>query len=205
MGAIDYRVNPGARESFYAAIRRYWPGLPDGCLQPDYSGVRPKLSRQGEPAPDFAIDGPERAWRAGAGEPVRHRVAGPDRGAGDRRVACRARWTGSERDGRKSIEGIGVAVGCYLQHLPTLLSFYTRPVPRLPQHHVRTGRASSLAHQRIRRPPSVSRGRVAQPSCSARPCWRRPCRPNCGCWTGDAPAPMRSRSWPPACGCASRR
>jgi len=58
-GSIDYSVNPARCASFYAAIRRYWPGLPDGCLQPDYSGVRPKLSREGEAALDFAIDGPE--------------------------------------------------------------------------------------------------------------------------------------------------
>ena len=58
-GPIDYRVNPARCEGFYAAIRRYWPGLPDGCLQPDYSGVRPKLSAQGEAARDFALDGPE--------------------------------------------------------------------------------------------------------------------------------------------------
>ena len=58
-GPIDYRVNPARGESFYAAIRRYWPNLPDGALQPDYSGVRPKLSRPGEAAQDFAIDGPE--------------------------------------------------------------------------------------------------------------------------------------------------
>ena len=58
-GAIDYTVNAARSESFYAAIRRYWPALPDGALQPDYSGVRPKLSRQGEAAQDFAIDGPE--------------------------------------------------------------------------------------------------------------------------------------------------
>jgi L-2-hydroxyglutarate oxidase LhgO len=58
-GTIDYSVNPARCQSFYAAIRRYWPGLPDGCLQPDYSGVRPKLSREGEAAMDFAIDGPE--------------------------------------------------------------------------------------------------------------------------------------------------
>jgi L-2-hydroxyglutarate oxidase LhgO len=57
-GAIDYRVNPARGDSFYAAIRRYWPALPDGSLQADYSGVRPKLSREGEPAMDFAIDGP---------------------------------------------------------------------------------------------------------------------------------------------------
>jgi len=58
-GAIDYRVDPARCEGFYAAIRRYWPGLPDGCLQPDYSGVRPKLSSHGEAARDFAIDGPD--------------------------------------------------------------------------------------------------------------------------------------------------
>lgn len=57
-GAIDYSVNAARGESFYAAIRRYWPGLPDGALQADYSGVRPKLSREGGAALDFAIDGP---------------------------------------------------------------------------------------------------------------------------------------------------
>jgi L-2-hydroxyglutarate oxidase LhgO len=56
---VDYSVDPGRAESFYAAIRRYWPGLPDGALTPDYSGCRPKLSRRGEPAADFRIDGPE--------------------------------------------------------------------------------------------------------------------------------------------------
>ena len=28
--------------SFYSAIRRYWPELPDDSLLADYSGVRPK-------------------------------------------------------------------------------------------------------------------------------------------------------------------
>ena len=57
--AIDYTVTAARGDAFYAAIRRYWPGLPDGSLQPDYSGVRPKLSREGEAAQDFAIDGPD--------------------------------------------------------------------------------------------------------------------------------------------------
>ena len=57
-GTIDYRVNSERGDGFYAAIRRYWPGLPEGSLQADYSGVRPKLSREGGPAMDFAIDGP---------------------------------------------------------------------------------------------------------------------------------------------------
>lgn len=56
---VDYTVDPKRSESFYEAIRRYWPGLPDGAITPDYSGCRPKLSGPGEPAADFRIDGPE--------------------------------------------------------------------------------------------------------------------------------------------------
>ncbi len=55
---IDYRVDPKRAESFYAEIRRYWPALPDGALQPAYSGVRPKLQGRGQPAADFRIEGP---------------------------------------------------------------------------------------------------------------------------------------------------
>jgi L-2-hydroxyglutarate oxidase LhgO len=43
---------------FYAYIRKFWPGLPDGSLTPDYAGIRPKLHGPGEPQPDFVIDGP---------------------------------------------------------------------------------------------------------------------------------------------------
>jgi len=57
---IDYRVDPSRAEGFYADVRRYWPGLPDGALQPAYSGVRPKIHAAHEPAPDFRIDGPAR-------------------------------------------------------------------------------------------------------------------------------------------------
>jgi L-2-hydroxyglutarate oxidase LhgO len=55
---IGYDVDPGRAERFYAAIRRYWPGLPDGALLPGYSGIRPKTAGPGEPAPDFHIQGP---------------------------------------------------------------------------------------------------------------------------------------------------
>ena len=55
---LDYRVDPARGEAFYAAIRRYWPGLPDGTLVADYAGIRPKLTGPGEPAADFLIDGP---------------------------------------------------------------------------------------------------------------------------------------------------
>jgi L-2-hydroxyglutarate oxidase LhgO len=54
----DYEVDPERAALFYASIRRYWPGLPDGALVPDYSGIRPKLTGPGEPPADFVIDGP---------------------------------------------------------------------------------------------------------------------------------------------------
>ena len=56
--AIDYRVDPRRGERFYAAIRRYWPGLPDGALAPGYAGIRPKICGPGEAAADFVLQGP---------------------------------------------------------------------------------------------------------------------------------------------------
>lgn len=55
----DYDVDPKRCESFYQEIRRYWPGLEDGALQPAYAGIRPKLQAPGESAHDFRIEGPE--------------------------------------------------------------------------------------------------------------------------------------------------
>lgn len=63
--AEDYRVDPGRADGFYGAIRRYWPGLPDGALQPAYAGIRPKVSGPGEPAQDFVIQGPSAHGVAG--------------------------------------------------------------------------------------------------------------------------------------------
>jgi len=56
--SIDYNVDPRRGDRFYAAIRRYWPGLRDDALIPAYAGIRPKISGPGEPAADFRIDGP---------------------------------------------------------------------------------------------------------------------------------------------------
>lgn len=55
---IDYTVDPARAKAFYAEVRRYWPGLPDGALAPSYSGVRPKIYGPGEKAPDFLIQTP---------------------------------------------------------------------------------------------------------------------------------------------------
>ena len=55
---IDYRFDESREQAFYAAIRRYYPGLQDGTLQPGYTGIRPKIHGPGEPPPDFMIQGP---------------------------------------------------------------------------------------------------------------------------------------------------
>lgn len=55
---LDHTVDPHRADVFYAEIRRYWPALEDGALQPAYAGVRPKISGPGELAADFWIEGP---------------------------------------------------------------------------------------------------------------------------------------------------
>ena len=55
---LDYAVDPGRADAFYAAIREYWPGLPDGALRPGHAGMRPKIAGPDQAAADFRIDGP---------------------------------------------------------------------------------------------------------------------------------------------------
>jgi L-2-hydroxyglutarate oxidase LhgO len=62
---VDYAVDPARGQSFYAAIRRYWPGLADGALLPGYAGVRPKIQGPGEAARDFMVVGPQEHGVAG--------------------------------------------------------------------------------------------------------------------------------------------
>tara|TARA_R110000868_G_scaffold56830_2_gene176056 strand:+ start:4660 stop:5769 length:1110 start_codon:yes stop_codon:yes gene_type:complete len=62
---LDYTVDPARAVSFYETIRRFWPGLKDGALVPDYAGIRPKLHGPGEPQCDFRIDGAEAHGIAG--------------------------------------------------------------------------------------------------------------------------------------------
>jgi L-2-hydroxyglutarate oxidase LhgO len=56
---IDYAVDPRRADGFYAAIRAYWPALPDGALMTGYAGIRPKLQAPGGPPADFLIQGPQ--------------------------------------------------------------------------------------------------------------------------------------------------
>jgi L-2-hydroxyglutarate oxidase LhgO len=46
-------------DSFYDAVRKYWPGLKDGALQPGYAGIRPKTVPKGAPGQDFVVQGPQ--------------------------------------------------------------------------------------------------------------------------------------------------
>jgi len=58
VGSLGYDVDAARGDAFYESIREYWPGLPDGALQPDYAGIRPKLVGPRAAAADFVIEGP---------------------------------------------------------------------------------------------------------------------------------------------------
>ncbi|MBB3657180.1 L-2-hydroxyglutarate oxidase LhgO [Rhizobium sp. BK650] len=64
--AIDYDVDASRAQGFYSAIRRYWPDLADGALQPAYSGIRPKIAGpDAGGGGDFVIQGPEQTGHPG--------------------------------------------------------------------------------------------------------------------------------------------
>jgi L-2-hydroxyglutarate oxidase LhgO len=56
---VDYEVDPRRADTFYEAVRTYFPDLEDDSLQPDYAGIRAKIHGPGEAQPDFVIQGPE--------------------------------------------------------------------------------------------------------------------------------------------------
>jgi L-2-hydroxyglutarate oxidase LhgO len=55
----NYDVDASRAAAFYRRIRDYFPRLPDNSLVPDYAGIRPKITGEGEPAADFLIDTPK--------------------------------------------------------------------------------------------------------------------------------------------------
>jgi L-2-hydroxyglutarate oxidase LhgO len=57
---VDYGFEPEKLEKFLGFICSYYPALDASRLHPDYTGIRPKLYREGEPVPDFAVHGPEK-------------------------------------------------------------------------------------------------------------------------------------------------
>ena len=62
---LNYAVDPRRATAFEAAVRSFWPQLPDGAMLPAYSGIRPKLAGPGEAAADFRIDTPAQHGVAG--------------------------------------------------------------------------------------------------------------------------------------------
>jgi L-2-hydroxyglutarate oxidase LhgO len=52
---LDYTVDPRRADSFYDAVRRYWPDLRDATLLPGYAGIRPKIVPKGAPGQDFVV------------------------------------------------------------------------------------------------------------------------------------------------------
>ncbi len=54
----DVAVDPARLAAFVPAVRRYWPGLPDDALMPDYAGIRVKTQAPGAPMADFCVLGP---------------------------------------------------------------------------------------------------------------------------------------------------
>lgn len=57
--SADYAVDSQRTDIFRKSIKKYWTGLPDGGLEPDYSGIRAKITGPDEKAADFMIQGPE--------------------------------------------------------------------------------------------------------------------------------------------------
>ena len=51
----DYRVDPARRAAFGTAARRILPDVRDEDLEPDISGIRPKLQSPGGPFRDFVV------------------------------------------------------------------------------------------------------------------------------------------------------
>ena len=77
--AIDYAVDPARADAFYRSARRFWPGLPDGSLQPGYAGIRPKLSAPGEPLARLRDRRARAARHSRARAALRNREPGPHR------------------------------------------------------------------------------------------------------------------------------
>lgn len=53
---IDYAFDETRAPGFYEAVRRYYPNLKDGDLQPGYTGIRPRLAGPGKSLHNNAAD-----------------------------------------------------------------------------------------------------------------------------------------------------
>ncbi|PHT85661.1 hypothetical protein T459_07767 [Capsicum annuum] len=59
---FDYSVHEDRANQFYVAIRKYYPGLKDGSLEPGYAGIRPKLFGPEEGPTDFVVQVTHRTY-----------------------------------------------------------------------------------------------------------------------------------------------
>ncbi|GAB4851826.1 L-2-hydroxyglutarate dehydrogenase, mitochondrial [Ancistrocladus abbreviatus] len=57
MNEFDYSVSSDREKRFYPEIRKYYPNLQDGSLEPGYAGIRPKVSGPRQKPTDFVIQG----------------------------------------------------------------------------------------------------------------------------------------------------
>ncbi|OVA13777.1 FAD dependent oxidoreductase [Macleaya cordata] len=57
LNKFDYSVSAERVEKFYPEIRKYYPNLENGSLEPGYAGIRPKLSGPRQTPVDFVIQG----------------------------------------------------------------------------------------------------------------------------------------------------
>lgn len=55
---LNYAFDDRRKPDFTEAIRRYYPDIRIDDLEPAYTGIRPKIFSDGQPIPDFRIDGP---------------------------------------------------------------------------------------------------------------------------------------------------
>ncbi len=52
---IDYSVSLEKKTQFIESIKKYWPGIKDANLRPDYAGIRPSINTKSQHSNDFII------------------------------------------------------------------------------------------------------------------------------------------------------
>lgn len=55
---VDYTMGESRAQAFEDSIARWWPGVPKGRMQPDSSGIRPRVTRAGTAQSDYHFAGP---------------------------------------------------------------------------------------------------------------------------------------------------
>lgn len=56
---VDYIQTADQADAFEASVRRWWPDMPQGALQPDGCGIRPRISNDPSRQSDFVFLGPK--------------------------------------------------------------------------------------------------------------------------------------------------